>query len=189
LLICDFFLFITSYFLLKRLHQLPSNVGMLIISFPKCPKRLYTVHISLRRFVFHEQDTSCSIPRCDRVDLTVASKTFKPGVLKPGRVAPPGVYLEFLSRNSCRQMAEAVCTWLRMRGCVHCARPGLNSWLRPASYRWRWCAAVQDSVLLKFWHHVWRVVEVLLILCTILLNTATKDLLRYTAQNLEMTGT
>jgi len=46
-----------------------------------------------------------------------------------------------------------VCT--HMKWCVRCIRPGLNEWFRPEIRRWRWCAAVQDGVLLKFWHHKW----------------------------------
>jgi len=78
-----------------------------------------------------------------------------------------------------------VCTRMRMKRCVRCARPGLNEWFRPESRRWRWCAAVQDCVLLKFWHHKWHIFRVLLILYTILLNKVTQDLWRYTAQTLK----
>ena len=122
-----------------------------------------------------------------------------------------------------------------MKRCAHCARPGLDGWLRSESRRWRWCAAVQDCVSPRaltslgyqegrrvFWEgpkcfelcpivlnnvqhnfpgwainfppwlrarfHLSSDITLLLILCTILLNKATQDLLRYTAQNLEMTG-
>jgi len=62
-----------------------------------------------------------------------------------------------------------------------CAWPGLNGSLRPETQQWRCCPAAQDCVLPKFWHHMWDIFRVLLILCTILLSKATQDLLRHTA--------
>ena len=78
-----------------------------------------------------------------------------------------------------------VCTRLRMKRCVNCARSGLNGWLRHESRRWRWCAAVKVCVLPKFWHYMWHDFEVLQSLYPTLLNKVTQDLLRYTAQNLK----
>jgi len=78
-----------------------------------------------------------------------------------------------------------VCTRMHMKRCVHCAWLGLNEWFRHEIRWWRWCAAVQDYGLLKFWHHKWHIFRVLLLLYTILLNKVTQDLWWYTAQTLK----
>jgi len=65
------------------------------------------------------------------------------------------------SRAACdrlvRWIQNVVSPRLRMKRCVQ-ARPGLNG-QRPESRRWQWCAAEQDCVLPKFWHHTWHLLR------------------------------